>query len=84
MPQKEKPVEWDDDLDLIIQALSNVGNTFGGRSKILLQSLSKEVRRLKHVRVEQERRESIRRYRENERAKKVGGELPYPNDDIPF
>lgn len=72
------------DLELIVQALRNVGNTFGGRTKIVLHSLAKEIDRLVTVQRKEQEREFARRVRENDKAKKIGAKLPYPDDDIPF
>ena len=77
-------IELEQDLDLIEQALENVATTFGGRSKILLVALRREIKRLRHVQQEEKRREYLRRDRLNAKAKKLGAPLPYPDDDIPF
>jgi hypothetical protein len=72
------------EIEVIIQAFRNVGKTFGGRSKVLCDAVAKEIDRLVTVQKREREREYTRRVRENDKAKRVGAELPYPEDDIPF
>jgi hypothetical protein len=73
-------------LELVVQALNNVGETFGGNSKIMLKAVAKEIGRLHAAQEREAQREQTRKWRANEEAKRHGAELPYPelNEDIPF
>lgn len=86
MNKRERPIEWDTELELVAQAASNVGDAFGAKSRtrVMMQALAREIRRLVRVREEQRILEFRRREKANAAAKKAGAELPYPADDIPF
>lgn len=71
-------------LELVTQALYNVGNMQGGRTQTFCMSLAKEIGRLHAAQEREARQEDIRKWRANEEAKRHGAEPPYPDNDIPF
>lgn len=72
-----------DDLDLISQAITNIGEKFGGNSKVLLSSLAKEIRRLKKWREDEAAKDRKRIYEQHRLYEKKMGQK-HPDDDIPF
>ena len=71
------------DMDKLLQAMENVGNTYGGSTKTLLHAIIKEVRRLEKWEIDQENREYLRKQKEREKEFKATGVWP-TDDDIPF
>lgn len=72
-----------DDFHLLIQAVKNTAETFGGQGRLLLSSLANELLRLHRLREKQ--KEDIRKsqMREWVEHQKKTGER-HPDDDIPF
>lgn len=70
--------------DRLLQAMTNVGNTYKGATKTLLDAIVKEVRRLERWEIDQENREYARKQREREKEFKATGKWPEGDDDIPF
>jgi hypothetical protein len=69
---------FEDDLDLISQAFNNIGNTFGGNTRVALLAVAKEIRRLKRCKEEQESKERMKEIKKRTAAAK------FDDDDIPF
>jgi len=69
---------FEDDLGLLAQALRNVGNTFGGRSRLLLHAVAKEIKRLQRAQEQQEHKERMAEYKDKAKQRKI------MDDDIPF
>jgi hypothetical protein len=72
-----------DDYHILIQAVRNTAETFGGSGRLLLNSLANELLRLHRLREKQ--KEDIRAAQEREwreHMKKTGEK--HPDDDIPF
>lgn len=71
------------ELEIVIQALFNEGNSFGGSTKLALHGVAKEIKRLKRVQEEQESRDKVRMLLMEAEERKMRGE-PNLDDDIPF
>lgn len=72
------------DIDNLLQAFENVGNTIGGNTKVLLNSIIKEYRRLQRYEIDQENRRYAQKMRDREKHYKATGKYPEGDDDIPF
>lgn len=76
------------DIELMLQAFENVGNTFGGNTKTLLHSIVREVKRLKRYEEDQINREAAQRFRDAQKEFRATGKWPSGygsnDDDIPF
>lgn len=72
------------DIEKLVQALENVGNTFGGNTKTLLHAVVKEFKRLERYEQDQENRRLAQLQRDREKHYKATGKWPEGDDDIPF
>lgn len=76
------------DFELLMRAMENVGNTYGGNTKTLLHSIVREVRRLERYEADQEAKERTRLYNAAKKEYEVTGKWPKGygdnDDDIPF
>lgn len=72
-----------DDFHLLIQAVKNTAETFGGQGRLLLNSLANELLRLHRLRDRQKSDEQTARIKEWAEHQKKTGEK-HPDDDIPF
>ena len=74
---------FEDDLDLIAQALDNAGRAFKGSTQSAFGSLAREIRRLKRCR-EQQISAARRQDASEELRRRQALGIPDDDDDIPF
>jgi hypothetical protein len=70
-------------IERLLQALENVGNSFGGNTGRLLLAIVREYHRLKRYEEDQEHRRIRAKEKEMEKEYKITGVWP-GDDDIPF
>jgi hypothetical protein len=71
-------------IELLLQALENVGNSFGGNTGRVLLAVVREYKRLKRYEEDQETRRLRAKQKEMEKEYKITGKWPDGDDDIPF